>query len=150
MSSQYVYKFSNVKFLIGIGVDMDNIDVAVPMDAIEDIFEDGEVTVTIDREIITKQLDRDNGGLFSVKSGIPAQISVPIMSNSKWIPILDAAIMGEVTMAIIIQDENKYPGAKRYSFPICMGQIPEISFGSEAGATTYVFEAINGTITPTI
>lgn len=135
MAQPAVYKSKNVLVTID----------GIPL---EDILEDGEIQITFDRENVSKQLDLNDGGLFSYRSGFPAKVIIPVMQNSIWITTLNAAIMTGTMMSIALADANDYVGRVIFQADYCMAQMPDITFGPEAGAREYVFEVINSHLAP--
>jgi len=129
-STPAIYKQDKVVFsLAGIPVD--------------DIPEDGEITVEYDRDRITKQLDFEQGGIFSTKNGKPARISVPILQHSKWHVILSNYRNLDEMIVVSLADRNDYAGATTFIGAHAMIQDPSVSFGTDATSKTYVFEVMH-------
>lgn len=130
MARPAVYKQSKVIFSVN----------GVPM---EDIAEDESITIEYDRERITKQLDIHEGGIFSLRSGKPAKISVPVLQHSKWISILSAYRNAEGMVAVSLEDKNEYGNAQTFVSAHAMIQDPNVEYGTEASSRTFVFEIIH-------
>lgn len=130
MATPAVYKQSNVILSVN----------GVP---VEDIAEDDAISVDFDRDRITKQLDINNGGLFSVRGGSPARISVPIMQHSRWIAILAGYKAAETMVTVSLEDKNDYDSAAMFITAHAMIQDVPVAYGTEASTRTYIFEIIN-------
>ena len=123
-----------------------NIIVSVDGVEVTDIEEDGEITVEFDRDNVSKQLDRNDGGLFSYRDGFPCKITLPILQHSTWITALNALINTGAMVSINIRDLNDYTSASIIDVRHAMIQMPGISYGAEASSRSYVFEGINAVI----
>ena len=110
---------------------------------VDDIAEDEEITIEYDRDRISKQLDIHEGGIFSLRSGKPAKITVPILQHSKWISRLDTIINAEQMIPITLEDRNEYGSRQSFIGAYALVQDPNVSFGSEASSRSYVFEVIH-------
>lgn len=130
MATPAIYKQSNVIFSVN----------GVPM---VDIAEDEAITIEYDRERISKQLDIHEGGIFSLRSGKPAKISVPVLQHSRWISILSAYRNAEAMVAVSLEDKNNYGNAQVFVSAHAMIQDPNIEYGTEASSRTFVFEIIH-------
>jgi hypothetical protein len=125
-----VYKQSNVIFSVN----------GVP---VVDIAEDSEITIEYDRERISKQLDIHEGGIFSLRSGKPAKITLELLQHSNWISILSAYRNAEAMVAVTLEDKNEYGNAMVFASAFAMIQDPAVSYGTEASSRSFVFEIIN-------
>lgn len=112
----------------------------IPM---EDIAEDESISIEYDRERISKQLDIHEGGIFSLRSGKPARISVPVLQHSRWISILSAYRNAEQMVAISLEDKNDYGNAQVFVSAHAMIQDPNVEYGAEASSRVFVFEVIH-------
>ncbi len=130
MATPAIYKQSNVIFSVN----------GVPM---VDIAEDEAITIEYDRERISKQLDIHEGGIFSLRSGKPAKISVPVLQHSRWVSILSAYRNAEAMVAVSLEDKNNYGNAQVFVSAHAMIQDPNIEYGTEASSRTFVFEIIH-------
>lgn len=130
MARPAVYKQSKVIFSVN----------GVPM---EDIAEDESISIEYDRERISKQLDIHEGGIFSLRSGKPARISVPVLQHSRWISILSAYRNAEQMVAISLEDKNDYGNAQVFVSAHAMIQDPNVEYGTEASSRVFVFEVIH-------
>ncbi|MGL5713873.1 MAG: hypothetical protein ACRCX2_12695 [Paraclostridium sp.] len=130
MARPAVYKQSNVIFSVN----------GVPM---TDIAEDESISIEYDRERITKQLDIHEGGIFSLRSGKPARISVPVLQHSRWLSILSAYRNAESMVAISLEDKNDYGNAMTFVSAHAMIQDPAVEYGTEASSRTFIFEIIH-------
>ncbi|MGL5717429.1 MAG: hypothetical protein ACRCX7_11080 [Cetobacterium sp.] len=130
MARPAVYKQSKVIFSVN----------GVPM---EDIAEDESITVDYDRERITKQLDIHEGGIFSLRSGKPARITVPVLQHSRWISLLSAYRNAEAMVAISLEDKNDYGNAQVFVSAHAMIQDPNVEYGTEASSRSFAFEIIH-------
>lgn len=110
---------------------------------IDDIPEDSTISVAYDREHITKQTDRRDGGIFGVKEGKPGNITIDIMQNSKWVTILTDYRLSNKMIPVTIMDRNKYDSRINLVATHCMIQDPALSFGTDPTARTFVFESMN-------
>lgn len=143
MAAPVVYKSSNIKIYIGASASAGEVSVPIPLDQIKDIQEDGEIRIEIDRPSISKTLDNADGGIFNERAGFPAKVTIPIMMNSQWIPILESVIMASGMVSLTIEDTNKYAGAYTFFCSHTMIQKPNVVFGAEVGSIEYEFEAMN-------
>jgi hypothetical protein len=125
-----VYKQSKVIFSVA----------GVP---VNDIAEDSEISVTYDRDRITKQNDINEGGIFSLKDGKPAAIEVEIMPHSPWISILANYRNAELTVPISLSDKNDYGNTTTFIAADAMIQDPAFSYGSDATPRTFRFEVLH-------
>lgn len=130
MARPAVYKQKNVIFSVN----------GVP---VKDIAEDSSITVEYDRERISKQLDIHNGGIFSLRSGKPARISIEIMQHSPWISILAGYRVAESMVAVDLNDLNYYGSSVQFASGHAMIQDPNVEYGTEASSRTFVFEIIH-------
>lgn len=130
MARPAVYKQSKVIFSVN----------GVPM---EDIAEDESITIEYDRERISKQLDIHEGGIFSLRSGKPARITVPVLQHSRWISILSAYRNAEKMVAISLEDKNEYGNAQTFVAAHAMIQDPNVEYGTEASSRSFAFEIIH-------
>lgn len=96
-----VYKQSEVIFAV----------LGIPM---EDIAEDEEISVEYDRDRITKQNDIKQGGIFSVRNGKPAKISVPILQHSRWHSVLANYRNLDQMIPVSLSDRNNYGSATTF------------------------------------
>lgn len=150
MARPVVYKSSRVQIFLGVSAGGNAASIAIPLDQVKDIMEDGEIRIEIDRPSISKTLDNADGGIFNERAGFPAKITIPIMMNSKWIPILESAIDTSSMLSLTIKDTNNYDGKFTFYAPYTMIQKPNATFGPEIGAIEYEFEAINVDKIPTL
>ena len=125
-----VYKQSKVIFSVA----------GIPM---EDIAEDESISIEYDRERISKQLDIHEGGIFSLRSGKPARITVPVLQHSRWISILSEYRNAEQMVPISLEDKNEYGNAQTFVAAHAMIQDPNVEYGTEASSRTFVFEIIH-------
>ena len=125
-----VYKQHKVFFTIG----------GIP---VEDIAEDEAIQIEYDRDRISKKLDIHEGGIFSLRSGKPAKITVPTLPHSKWISRLDAIIKAEQMVPITLEDRNDYGNKQSFISAHALVQDPNVEFGTEASSRSYVFEVIH-------
>lgn len=130
MARPAVYKQSKVIFSVN----------GVPM---EDIAEDESITIEYDRERISKQLDIHEGGIFSLRSGKPARITVPVLQHSRWISILSAYRNAEKMVAVSLEDKNEYGNAQTFVAAHAMIQDPNVEYGTEASSRSFAFEIIH-------
>lgn len=130
MATPAIYKQSNVIFSVN----------GIPM---VDIAEDESITIEYDRERISKQLDIHEGGIFSLRSGKPARISVPVLQHSRWISILSAYRNAETMVAVSLEDKNNYGNAQVFVSAHAMIQDPNVEYGTESSSRTFVFEIIH-------
>lgn len=123
-------------------------NIIVSVDGVEmaDISEDDGITIAFDRENVSKQLDRNDGGIFSYKDGFPCKITIPVLQHSPWITALNLLITTGSMVSINVRDVNDYGSAVVVDVRHAMIQMPEISFGAEAGTRSYVFEGINAVV----
>lgn len=123
-------------------------NIIVSVDGVEmaDIGEDDGITIAFDRENVSKQLDRNDGGIFSYKDGFPCKITIPVLQHSPWITALNLLITTGSMVSINVRDVNDYGSAVVVDVRHAMIQMPEISFGAEAGTRSYVFEGINAVV----
>lgn len=123
-------------------------NIIVSVDGVEmaDISEDDGITIAFDRENVSKQLDRNDGGIFSYKDGFPCKITIPVLQHSPWITALNLLITTGSMVSINVRDVNDYGSAVVVDVRHAMIQMPEISFGAEAGTRPYVFEGINAVV----
>jgi len=125
-----VYKQEKVIFTIA----------GIPVD---DIAEDSEITVEYDRDRITKQNDIRDGGIFSVRVGKPAKITVPIMQHSRWNTVLLNYRNLDKMIPISLSDRNDYGNGTTFITAHAMIQDSGASFGAEATSRSYVFEVMH-------
>lgn len=130
MARPAVYKQSRVIFSVN----------GVPM---EDIAEDESITIEYDRERISKQLDIHEGGIFSLRSGKPARITVPVLQHSRWISLLSAYRNAEQMVAVSLEDKNEYGNAQTFVAAHAMIQDPNVEYGTEASSRSFAFEIIH-------
>jgi hypothetical protein len=130
MARPAVYKQSKVIFSVN----------GVPM---QDIAEDESISISYDRERISKQLDIHEGGIFSLRSGKPARISVPVLQHSRWVSILNAYRDSELMVAVSLEDKNEYGNAQSFVSAHAMIQDPAVEYGTEAQSRVYEFEIIH-------
>lgn len=123
-------------------------NIIVSVDGVEmgDIGEDDGITIAFDRENVSKQLDRNDGGIFSYKDGFPCKITIPVLQHSPWITALNLLITTGSMVSINVRDVNDYGSAVVVDVRHAMIQMPEISFGAEAATRSYVFEGINAVV----
>ncbi len=124
------YKFTEVHVTID-GFTMD------------DIPEDSTISIAYDREHITKETDRRDGGIFGVKEGKPGNITIDVMQDSRWVAILSDYRLSNKMIAVTVMDRNKYDSRISLVATHCMIQDPALSFGTDPTARTFVFEAMN-------
>ncbi len=110
---------------------------------VTDIAEDGEITVEYDRDRVTKQNDINTGGIFSVRNGKPAKITVPIMRNSRWHTIISNYKNIDKMVAVSLADRNDYGSNKTYVSTHAMIQDAPDTFGADASSVGYVFEIVH-------
>lgn len=110
---------------------------------VTDIAEDEGITIEYDRERISKKLDMHEGGIFSLRSGKPARINVPILQHSRWISILAGIINAEKMVAISLEDKNEYGNTQSFISAHALIQDPNVEYGTEASSRVYVFEVIH-------
>ncbi|MGL5051264.1 MAG: hypothetical protein ACRC6E_11675, partial [Fusobacteriaceae bacterium] len=91
----------------------------------------------------SKQMDIHEGGIFSLRSGRPAKISVSILQHSRWISILSAYKNAELMVAISLEDKNEYGNAQSFISAHAMIQDPSVEYGTESSSRTFVFEIIH-------
>lgn len=124
-----VYKFSEVIFTV----------MAIPVD---DMPEDGEITITYDRDRVTKTKDIQTGGLYNWRHGKPARVTVQILPHSQWVAALQNYRNLGMPVAIGIEDRNGYASKAKFVCEKAMIQDGEVSFGAEAAPVTFVFECM--------
>ena len=110
---------------------------------VNDIAEDSEIRVSYDRERISKQLDINKGGIFSLRDGKPATIEIEIMQHSEWMSILANYRNLEKMVAVSLSDMNSYGNKSSFVSAHAMIQDPEFSYGAEAASRTFRFEIIH-------
>jgi hypothetical protein len=125
-----VYKQNKVIFTVG----------GVP---VNDIAEDSEISVSYDRDRISKRMDINEGGIFSLKDGKPAAIEVEIMQHSEWISILANYRNTELTVPITLSDRNDYGNTTTFVAADAMIQDPSFSYGAEATSRSFRFEVLH-------
>ncbi|MGL5716967.1 MAG: hypothetical protein ACRCX2_28385 [Paraclostridium sp.] len=130
MARPAVYKQSNVIFSVN----------GVPM---TDIAEDESITIEYDRERISKQLDIHDGGIFSLRTGKPARITVPVLQHSRWLSILAGYRNAEAMVEVSLEDKNDYGNAMTFVSAHAMIQDPAVEYGTEASSRSFVFEIIH-------
>lgn len=124
-----IYKFSEVIVSIN----------AMP---VEDIPEDGEVTITYDRPRVTKQIDVNTGGIYSWKHGKPAQITFQVLPHSAWVNALQNWRNLGQPLAITIEDRNGYASRPKFVCGKAMVLDGDVSFGTDATPVTFTIECI--------
>lgn len=110
---------------------------------VTDIAEDEGITIEYDRERISKKLDMHEGGIFSLRSGKPARITVPILQHSRWISRLATLINAEQMVAISLEDKNDYGSTQSFISAYALIQDPNVEYGTEASSRSFAFEVIH-------
>lgn len=125
----HIYKFSEVIFSIN----------TIPVD---DIPEDGEISIEYDRDRVTKQIDVNTGGIYSWKHGKPARVTIQILPNSRWVNALQNYRNLGKPLAITIEDRNDYESKPKFVCGKAMVLDGDVSFGTDATPVTFIFECI--------
>lgn len=125
-----VYKQEEIKFKVA-GITVNG------------IREESSIKVEFDRERISKTIDVNGGGLFNLRAGKPAKITVPILVNSKWNTILANYRNTGKMVPVSLMDMNKYSGRMNFVSGHAMIQDPGFDYGAEAGEVEYIFEVIH-------
>ena len=110
---------------------------------VDEISEDDEITIEYDRERITKKLDINKGGVYAIREGSPAKITIPILVGSRWMSALNALQKADQQIPLAIADRNGYAGAKLHITSSCMIQDAGVSYGADAPTINYVFDVMH-------
>lgn len=107
------------------------------------IPEDEEITIEYDREHVSKKLDVNDGGMFAVRAGKPARITVPILPNSRWVGILNGYKAIDKMVPITITDANPYNSASTFISADSLIQDSSATYGAETTSRSFIFEVMN-------
>lgn len=124
-----IYKFSEVIFTVNTL-------------AIEDMPEDGEITIEYDRDRVTKLKDVGVGGIYGWRHGKPARVTIQILPNSQWVAALQNARNLGIPVAIGIEDRNEYESKAKFVCSKAMIQDGQVSFTADPTPVTFIFECM--------
>lgn len=109
-----------------------------------DIAKDGDITISYDDDKVTKTLDTNVGGLYSVSSSNAGTITIPLMQSSAWLMVLADMAVASVPFPILAEDKNNYANKMKFICEKAMiKQIPTPSYGETAKTVEVVFDCIN-------
>lgn len=126
----------------------DNVNVIINGINIEDIAEEGSITVSRAEDEVTTSRNTAGGGTYNISTSREGTISIPMMSNSLalgYIVDFHQVIKktGKGFFSLLVEDSNEGAGFKHICAKAQLVRTPDLEYGQQVGVVELQFICLN-------